>query len=361
MNARRSVAPFLWLMAAYLLTGCAGANVLKWPGSQPSAGPKNRVVEILPMWQPAEATLNGRPTRGFAGQIYFFGSKSDAPIDVDEDVQSIEVYVFDDVGTPEEQVQPLHRFEYHPSAWKKMKYEGKLGTGYAIFVPYTREGRLEAKCSLRMHYNSKGGSTVYTDMLTVALSGKPKKPAEGTYDEYLQEKRSSASAAGAANPAQPAGDKTIAQTPAADAPRTERPSIDAVPLTQAERDRIIRETRAKLAEMGNGRVTSAEYAPVREGTTVPRSRRFAMDDAGTDGYSDDVDRPARERSGKSLSRRRISSDLTDSADGEESDAILPQKRHIRSPNRHPVEYDADDEKSADLPQHPEDRRGEELN
>jgi len=113
--------------------------------------------------------LNNEPSRGFAGQLYFFPRDGEEPIQVDGDVR---IYVFDDQGSKKEQVRPLHQFDFSPEAWNTYLYNSQFGPCYQLFIPYTREGHKQAECVVRLRYKPKsGGPTVYTKLVDVKLPG----------------------------------------------------------------------------------------------------------------------------------------------------------------------------------------------
>src|SRR5262249_50124870 len=163
------------------LTGCA---LLKLGKHQfPATGPKNPAVRIIGMWQPSEGMWEGRTTRGFSGQIMFFGINSDAPAKVNGEVV---IYVFDDQGQAEEQAKPIHEFKFPADSWNALLADGPLGATYGVFVPYTRPGIHSANCTLRVRYTPASGHPlpVYSEMVNLTLAGTKK------------QKSASASAAG---------------------------------------------------------------------------------------------------------------------------------------------------------------------
>src|SRR6188474_3099040 len=98
------------------LAGCSATSLFKWGGDGfVHSGPKNPVSEVVSVWQPGEGTDgDGKMTRGFVGQLYFFTANNPSPVVVDGTVR---VYLFDDQGTPEEQIKPIHQFDFSPEAW----------------------------------------------------------------------------------------------------------------------------------------------------------------------------------------------------------------------------------------------------
>lgn len=162
------------LVTLTLATGCAGTSWLKWNGAEmPSASDRNPVVQVIGLWQPGEGTgTDEKPTRGFVGQLFFIGGQTKTPVRVKGDVR---IYLFDDVGTPDEQSKPLHQFDFPAEAWDMHLTKTKMGPAYAVFVPYTRKGHHQATCAIRVRLTMPNQSPVFSDMASVALGGSAKK------------------------------------------------------------------------------------------------------------------------------------------------------------------------------------------
>ena len=109
--------------------------------------------------------------RGFGGQIYFFNAGSEEPIEVDGDVR---IFVFDDVGTPEQQARPKDVQDFDSFVWKSFLNKSQFGTNYTVFVPYSKASRYESICSLRLRLDRPDGSQLFSDMATVKLTGEPR-------------------------------------------------------------------------------------------------------------------------------------------------------------------------------------------
>lgn len=232
-----------------VLAGCASIDVFGWmkQDTTPVASAKNPVVQVLALWQPGEGTDgDGNPCRGFVGQIYFFTRESPIPATVDGDVR---VYVFDDQGAEAEQVKPIHQFDFSPEAWKQHAGKGKLGPTYALFIPYTRKGAHAAQCALRVRFNARSGQKIFSEMSTIALSGSKKKPAAAETagkkpaEEAKDEKLAAKEARNLRNMKAQSLQDVLASMPRNE-PAPHRTA--AAPLTQAERERIMREHREKL-------------------------------------------------------------------------------------------------------------------
>lgn len=160
------------VVLAVTTSGCASISI-PFVGHKPevvSATPQNPVVDAITLWQPGEGRgLDNLPTRGFAGQLLFFTYRHPTPARVDGKVT---VYVFDDVGSVEEQSRPIWQRTFGSEEWNALGMQTNLGTAYQMFVPYTRKGDHEAHCSLRIKFEpSDGGPPVYSKMSGVTLPG----------------------------------------------------------------------------------------------------------------------------------------------------------------------------------------------
>jgi hypothetical protein len=154
-------------LATALLSGCATLQ-FPWNGDgMPRATARNPVVKIVCLWEPAEGRdPDGLPCRGFAGQIIFLSSRNALPVKVDGDIR---IYLFDDVGTAEEQSKPFHQFDFDSGAWQGQLSKSAVGPSYSVFVPYVRRGQFNAKCTLRVRLHPKSGPLVFSDASTLSL------------------------------------------------------------------------------------------------------------------------------------------------------------------------------------------------
>jgi hypothetical protein len=265
------------MMAAWILagiTGCASPGLFKFSKNDfPKAGPKHPVSQIVGVWQPAMGTFENRTTRGFSGQILFFDQGNPQPIQVDGDVR---IYVFDDQGSPEQQIIPIFEYSFRADAWNALLSKGPLGATYSVFVPYIRQGNHEAKCVLRIRYLPKKGPPVYSDMVNINLEGKKKADQGDTsateYDSAHNGQSDGGKSAGvakdiAAGKTEQARNltETIAVPDEARAARAQRRA--AAELTDEERERIVREAQARL-KAETGRDVSLV---VRDDSTTGRS------------------------------------------------------------------------------------------
>lgn len=161
------------LLFSFAVTGCSFLRPGKTSSTEKTpvvrATVESPAVRVMGLWQPGEGDgLDGSVGRGFVGQIYFFNASSPSPVAVDGDVR---IYVFDDVGSPEERKKPIHQFDFNDGAWQGYETTSALGPCYNVYVPYTRKGQLEADCSLRLRLTRPDGSNLFSEMNTVHLQG----------------------------------------------------------------------------------------------------------------------------------------------------------------------------------------------
>lgn len=164
--------PCLVIAASLFLLSTSGCTSLSLPRLGASSVASIKPARCLCLWQPVELEdAAGRPVKGFGGQVYFFEADSEEPVEVDGDVR---VFIFDDVGTAEQQARPKSVKDFDTFAWKSFRSESQFGTNYSVFVPYERASRYESTCSLRVRLLRPDGSQLFSDMATVKLPGQPR-------------------------------------------------------------------------------------------------------------------------------------------------------------------------------------------
>jgi len=166
------------ILAAILMLagpGCASVQLLNFKGEKvPTADAQHPPIEILAIWQAAEGPgLGGVPTRGFAGQIFFFTQDRAQPVAVDGVAR---IYVFDNHGTAEQQTRPLRQFDFDRQSWTAHLQNGKLGPTYGVFIPYPGNDFHQAVCSLRIRFTAYKGQPLFSASSTITLPGPPAKP-----------------------------------------------------------------------------------------------------------------------------------------------------------------------------------------
>ena len=166
--------PCLLAATSLFLFSSVGCSSLSLPhfGKSPAASVSSNPARCLCLWQPVKAEdASGQPVQGFGGQVYFFAAGSEEPVEVTGDVR---VFVFDDVGTPEQQARPKTVKDFDSFVWKSFRNKSQVGTNYGLFVPFDQASKYESICSLRLRLVQADGTQVFSDMATVKLAGEPR-------------------------------------------------------------------------------------------------------------------------------------------------------------------------------------------
>ena len=171
----------LSMLIAGICAGCAGTSFIKSPGQflterrQKARG--QSATRILCLWEAAEGQgLDGRPSRGFAGQIMFFGPRDAAPIPVHGTVRISEYENFDrDDPSP----KPIHVFVFDDSAWNVHRGESTIGQAYNVFLPYVKRHRGLAECALKVEFVLDNGRTISSPITEITLD--PRQSHSGTH------------------------------------------------------------------------------------------------------------------------------------------------------------------------------------
>ena len=166
--------PCLLAATSLFLFSSVGCSSLSLPhfGKSPAANVSSHPARCLCLWQPVKTEdASGQPVQGFGGQVYFFEAGSEEPVEVTGDVR---VFVFDDVGTPEQQARPKTVEDFDSFVWKSFRNKSQVGTNYALFVPFDQASKYESICSLRLRLVQADGTQVFSDMATVKLAGEPR-------------------------------------------------------------------------------------------------------------------------------------------------------------------------------------------
>lgn len=135
----------------------------------PTATAQDPVIEIICLWEAAEGLgLDDKPTRGFAGKVMFFTKGQREPVRINGDVR---IYVFDDLGTEEEQQKPIHHFDFEEGVFQAFLSDSNIGHSYQLFIPYTRKNSYKTNCALRVKLIPPEGRPVYSKISPVTLPG----------------------------------------------------------------------------------------------------------------------------------------------------------------------------------------------
>lgn len=165
---RQSLVLMLACCSCLTFSGCASVPGIK-PSKLAYATPRNPAVRCLCMWQQAEGPgLNGETTRGFSGQLFFFPREGAVPVAIQGDLK---IYLFDDLGTDEDQSRPIHQVEVPNAELNAYLGETQFGPCYSVFVPYTRKGTHEANCALRVKLVRDDSGPLMSEITQVRLQG----------------------------------------------------------------------------------------------------------------------------------------------------------------------------------------------
>lgn len=160
-----------------LVPGCSSAGsffshptqLVKDPGRL-IGRPKREecVVRIVSLWEAASGKdPDGKPARGFAGQILFFGPESQTGVRVKGKVVIYEYDGFDPESLDEP--EPIHSFTFEPDAWDLHRTEGTLGHSYSCFIPYMKKSRDQINCGLKVDFINDKGQRVSSEIVEVLL------------------------------------------------------------------------------------------------------------------------------------------------------------------------------------------------
>lgn len=139
------------------------------------------VSHILTLWEPSTGVdPSGKPARGFAGQILFFGHKQRIGGRVHGTVVITQYADYDPESLDE--ITPLHSFTFEPDAWDVHRTDGTLGQSYSCFIPFMSERRDQVNCGLKVELIMDDGTRVSSQTVEVLLPSRSasKKAAELT-------------------------------------------------------------------------------------------------------------------------------------------------------------------------------------
>ena len=151
------------LLAAVLMLsgpGCASMQLLNLKTDKvPTADAEHPAIEVLAVWQAAEGPgIGGIPTRGFAGQIFFFTQDRGHPWPSMAKLASTSSTT---TALPSNRREPLRQFDFDRQSWTAHLQSSKLGPTYGVFIPYPREDYHQAVCSLRIRLHTAQRSPAF--------------------------------------------------------------------------------------------------------------------------------------------------------------------------------------------------------
>ena len=169
MNLLTSTLVALSLLS--VASGCTSSAFLKDPGKligRPRI--EQNVSRILCLWEPSQGTgLDDKPSRGFSGQVLFFGGREESAARISG---AVRILVYDNFDASKDDPEPLHTFAFDAKAWDVHRREGSLGHSYSVFIPYNQKHKDTANCAVKVEYTSPEGHLVQSDMIEVLLPGK---------------------------------------------------------------------------------------------------------------------------------------------------------------------------------------------
>lgn len=169
----------LYMLSFLLLltsVGCADTSFIKSPG-QFLPGARNKAqtrqaARILCLWEAAEGQgLDGQPSRGFAGQILFFGPGDAAPFPVHG---AIRIFEYDNFDPDEDSPKPIHAFVFDDGGWNAHRSESTVGESYNVFLPYVKHHKGPATCALKVEFTAENGRTISSPITEVSLQPRQK-------------------------------------------------------------------------------------------------------------------------------------------------------------------------------------------
>jgi hypothetical protein len=277
MMKTRRLSRLVAVSTLLILAGCASPGVFKFSKQDfPKSGPKNPVVRILGMWEPAKGMFEGKSCRGFSAQVLFFAQHGDLPAQVDGDVR---IYVFDDQGKEEDRATPFHEFVDPAETWNAFLSNGPLGATYSVFIPYSRPGFHEANCALRIRYSPKTGFPTYSELVNIVLPGtkKAKHESQTVSATSLPNRDATVEASQAAdsarNPPRARGFSATLPTPDEIQEQLHAKRPRAAELNVQERRRIMREAAARLESENKSEVALAGYDEPEPAATETKASR----------------------------------------------------------------------------------------
>lgn len=190
------------VLVAVFGTGCADTSFLKSPGQllteRREKIRQQPATRILCLWEAAEGQgLDGRPARGFAGQILFFGPREAAPVPVHGTVR---IFEYEDFDPDELNPKPIHVFVFDDTGWNAHRSESTVGEAYNVFLPYVKRHNGLATCALKVEFESKNGRTISSPITEITLD--PRQGRSGTQSAMARGTIRKETTAGSAKPLQ---------------------------------------------------------------------------------------------------------------------------------------------------------------
>lgn len=168
----------LVILLGFITCGCSSTGLLKnssylltAPVSAIAGKKKAKpVAKILCLWEAAEGQgLDEKPSRGFAGQVMFFGYGEASPIAAHGTVR---IYEYVDFDANDEDPKPVHEFVFDDGGWNAHRVTGTLGQSYNVFLPVVQKKKEHVVCALRVEFESEDGRIISSPFTEVTLAAK---------------------------------------------------------------------------------------------------------------------------------------------------------------------------------------------
>ena len=210
------------LLMSIITVGCAETSLIKFPGKfladTREKHQQHQVARILCLWEPAEGQgLDGRPSRGFAGQILFFGFGDAAPVPVHGTVR---IYEYENFNPDEIDPTPAHVFVFDDSGWNAHRAESTVGQGYNVFLPRVKNHQGPAHCALKIEFTAENGRTISSPVTEITLDSRQR---HGTAQSAVARNVIRKTAG-------PAPTETHTSTPAVSIPRVQREQLESLTI-----------------------------------------------------------------------------------------------------------------------------------
>ncbi len=167
----------LGLICLGMTAGCSQLDLKKsslwFARGEDQSGP---ATELVAIWVDAVAqTPNRTPTRGFRGQLMFYGPGGSKPIQVDG---ALVVYTFDEQNRGPGDVKPTRKYVFTPEQFTDHYSKSDLGHAYSVWIPWDKVGGPQQQIALIARFVPVDGPTVMSGQAELVLPGTPTGPTQ---------------------------------------------------------------------------------------------------------------------------------------------------------------------------------------
>jgi len=206
---------FLGLLTVIVATagGCAQLDLgkpVQWPwDAEEEPEVPNKVVA---MWIDGMRYPHGQPaTRGFIGQLLFYGDDKEKPIKVDG---RLEIYAFDEDSPKGDKAKPDRKFVFTKETFAKHHTKSDLGHNYGFWLPWGPADGPQKEISLIIRFIPVDGQLVMGEQTKTMLPGNtpPPRPEHVEVVERFRSRPVNVPYPGTGQGVRPAAYQTPAQT-----------------------------------------------------------------------------------------------------------------------------------------------------